>query len=58
MDELIAPLKNAKLIILEVLANFILIPAIAYIITWSYPGLVGDSWLNPAINRRGCAFPA
>ncbi len=37
MDQLIAPLKSVKLVILAVLANFILIPAIAYIITLIMP---------------------
>ncbi|MCK4724841.1 MAG: bile acid:sodium symporter [Anaerolineales bacterium] len=37
MDQLIAPLKNAKLVILALLANFILIPAIAYLITLVMP---------------------
>jgi len=37
IDQLIAPLKSAKLVILAVLANFILIPAIAYIITLVVP---------------------
>lgn len=37
MDQLIAPLKNAKLVLLAVLANFILVPTIAYIITMIIP---------------------
>jgi len=37
MDQLIAPLKNAKLVVLALLANFILIPAIAYLITLVMP---------------------
>lgn len=37
MDQIIAPIKNAKLVILALLANFILIPAIAYLITLVMP---------------------
>ncbi len=37
MDQLIAPLKNAKLVLLAVLANFILVPTIAHIITMIIP---------------------
>ena len=37
MAQIVAPLKNAKLVILALLANFILIPAIAYLITLVMP---------------------
>ncbi len=37
LDQIVAPLKNAKLVILALLANFILIPAIAYLITLVMP---------------------
>jgi len=37
MDQIIAPLKNAKLVVLALLANFILVPAVAYLITLVIP---------------------
>ena len=37
MELSIAPLKNAKLVILALLAHFMLIPAIAFILTWVIP---------------------
>jgi len=37
MAQIVAPLKNAKLVIMALLANFILIPAVAYAITLVMP---------------------
>ncbi len=34
MAQIIQPLKNARLVILALLANFVLVPLLAYAITW------------------------
>ena len=41
IPQIIAPLKNARLVILALVANFVLVPALAYIITLVMP--LGDS---------------
>jgi BASS family bile acid:Na+ symporter len=37
MADIVTPLKNARLVILALLANFILVPALAYLITFLIP---------------------
>jgi BASS family bile acid:Na+ symporter len=37
MAQIIQPLKNTRLVVLALLANFVLVPLLAYIITWIIP---------------------
>jgi BASS family bile acid:Na+ symporter len=37
MKQIIEPLKNAKLVILALVANFVLVPIVAYVITLVIP---------------------
>jgi BASS family bile acid:Na+ symporter len=59
MNQIIAPLKNVKLVVLALVVNFILVPIVAYVITLILPldESPGDR-LDPVSHGGGCALPA